>query len=38
MGVLCEERLLSFGVASVGAMSVGIEQLADRQAVGLLSR
>ena len=38
LGVVCEERLLSFGIASVGAMSVGIPQLADREAVGLLSR
>jgi hypothetical protein len=38
LGVVCEERLLSFGIASVGAMNVDIYELADREAVGLLSR
>src|ERR1700761_2452634 len=38
MGVLGEERLLLFGEAAIGAMSVGVDQLADREAVRLLGR
>ena len=37
-GVGCEERHLSLSVAAVGAVRVGVEQLADREAVGSLGR
>jgi hypothetical protein len=35
-GVVGEERLLTFGVATVGAVVVGVEQRANREAVGYL--
>jgi hypothetical protein len=36
--VVGEQRFLPLGVAPVGAMRVGVEQLADRQAIGGLGR
>jgi hypothetical protein len=36
--VVGEQRFLSVGVAPVGAVRVGVEQLADRQAIGGLGR
>jgi hypothetical protein len=33
-GVLGEERLLPFGVAAVGAVGVGVEQLTQGEPVG----
>ena len=38
VGVLREQRLLSFGVAAIGAMGVGVDELADREPVRLLTR
>ena len=37
-GVDGDERLLPFGVAAVGTVGVGVEQLADGETVGGLGR
>jgi hypothetical protein len=38
VGVLGEEGLLSLRVAAISAVRVGVDELADRQAVSLLGR
>jgi hypothetical protein len=38
VGVLGEERLLPVGVAAIGATRIGVDELADRQAVRQLGR
>jgi hypothetical protein len=37
-GVLGEERHLSLGIPSIGAMGIGVDQFADRETVGRLLR